>query len=159
MASPEVVIRSARIGDGAAAFDITRQSVEGLAGDFYTEQQIKGWMGTRTPEFYEALIARGRMFVAEREDGTVVAFVDTVPGEVTRMFILPEAAGQGLGSRLLALGIENASEGFSGLVKVEATLNAVRFYEKHGFVILHHALSSHDVGGATFEIVHMERRV
>src|SRR5262245_17535250 len=114
-------------------------------------------MGTRNAEFYENLIANGRMYVAERSDGLLVAFVDTVPGEVTRLFILPEAAGQGLGTRLLALGIEKASENFDGPVKVEATLNAVDFYTKHGFVEVHRALSSHDIGGAMIEIVHMER--
>lgn len=156
MPALDVTIRPASAGDGAAVFEITRESVAGLAGEFYTKQQIEGWMGTRDTAFYEALIARGRMFVAERSDGAVVAFVDTVPGELTRLFILPEAAGQGLGTRLLALGVEKASVGFSGPVRVEATLNAVRFYEKHGFKPLHHALSSHDIGGAMIEIVHME---
>ncbi|MCU9849971.1 GNAT family N-acetyltransferase [Defluviimonas sp. WL0024] len=156
MASLNLVIRPARAGDGASVFEITRDSVAGLAGDFYSEQQIINWMGERTPEFYENLISHGRMFVAVREDGRAVGFVDTVPGEVTRMFILPEAAGQGLGSHLLALGIAKASEGFSGPITVEATLNAVRFYEKHGFVALHRSISSHAVGGATFEIMHME---
>ena len=156
MASLNLMIRPARAGDGASVFQITRDSIAGLAGDYYSERQIRNWMGARTPEFYENLISRGRMFVAVREDGKAVGFVDTVPGEVTRMFILPEAAGHGLGSDLLALGLAKASEEFSGPIKVEATLNAVRFYEKHGFVALHRSLSSHAVGGATFEIVHME---
>ena len=152
------VIRPARLGDGAAVFEITKRSVEGLARGSYPDDVIDDWMGARSPEFYEKLITRSRMFVAERSDGTVVALVDTVPGEVTRLFILPEAAGKGLGKRLLALGIEKASENFDGPVRVEATLNAVDFYKKHGFVTVHRALSSHDVGGAVFEIVHMERR-
>ncbi len=127
MASLDLVIRPALAGDGVSAFEITRNSVAGLAGSHHSEQQLKSWMGARNPEFYEELISRGRMFVAVRGDGKVVGFVDTVPGEVTRMFILPEAAGQGLGSRLLALGIAGASDGFSGPIRLEATLNAVRF--------------------------------
>ena len=87
----------------------------------------------------------------------MVAFVDTVPGEVTRLFILPEASGQGLGTRLLELGIAKASEGHSGSIVVESTLNAEAFYRKHGFVTTGRGFSGHDIGGAEVEIVHMER--
>ena len=68
---------------------------------------IKNWMGERTPAYYEELMLHGRMFIAE-PDGAVVGFVDSEPGELTRLFILPSAAGQGVGKRLLAIGIEQA---------------------------------------------------
>src|SRR4051812_9903261 len=88
----DLVMRPARPGDGAAVFDITWQSVRGLATGHYSAEQIAGWMGERTPAFYEELIANGNMTVAERE-GRIVGFVDSEPGEVTRLFILAEVSG------------------------------------------------------------------
>jgi GNAT superfamily N-acetyltransferase len=66
------------------------------------------------------------MVVAE-QDGVVVGFVDSEPGELTRLFIVPSAVGQGLGKRLLEIGIQQARVGYQGAIRVEATLNAISF--------------------------------
>jgi GNAT superfamily N-acetyltransferase len=154
MGHDDLVLRAARAGDGQAVFDVTRRSVAGLSANHYSAEQISGWMGERTPAFYEDLIAKGRMVVVERE-ATIVAFVDAVPGEVTRLFILPDAAGMGLGSRLLKIGIEKARLGHEGPVKLEATLNAEGFYRRHGFKASGRGRFSHRLGGEFIEIVHM----
>lgn len=150
-----ITFRPARAGDGQATFDVTWRSVAGLATGHYSPDQIAGWMGRRTPEFYEGLIAEGRMVVAER-DGTVVAFVDAEPGEVTRLFVLPGEAGGGLGRRLLAIGIETARRGHDGPVRLEATINAADFYRRHGFREVGRGHFSHGLGGDPIEIIHME---
>lgn len=149
------LVRRARPGDGRAVFDVTRASVAGLAKNHYSEDQIAGWMGERTPDFYEALIANGRMIVAESKDG-IVGFVDATPGEVTRLFILPCAAGCGLGARLLQIGINKARDGHSGTIRIEATLNAVSFYTRHGFKETGTGYFSHGLGGDPIAIVYME---
>ena len=102
-----ITLRPARAGDGAAVFAVTHQSIIELANGCYSAEQLRGWMGQRTPHDYERAIAKGRMVVACREE-EVVGFVDAEPGEVTRLFVLAEAAGQQLGSRLLQAGIERA---------------------------------------------------
>jgi GNAT superfamily N-acetyltransferase len=154
ISNSDLVVRAARAGDGQAVFDVTRRSIGGLAANHYSAEQISGWMGERTPAFYEDLIAKGRVVVAERE-ATIVAFVDAQPGEVTRLFILPDAAGMGLGSRLLKVGIEKARLGHEGPIKLEATLNAEGFYRRHGFTAIGRGHFSHGLGGEPIEIVHM----
>ncbi len=148
-------LRPARAGDGAAVFAVTHRSVAGLAQGHYSAEQIAGWMGRRTPEFYEELIQAGRMVVAER-DGAVVGFVDAVPGEVTRLFILPGAAGNGLGGRLLEIGVAAARDGHDGPVRLESTINAAGFYRRHGFREVGRGHFSHGLGGDPIEIIHME---
>lgn len=150
-----IVLRPARKGDGEALFDVTRRSVEALAHNHYSPKQIAGWMGERTPDYYETLIAQGQVVVAEYKD-TIMGFVDAEPGEVTRLFLLPGAAGSGLGARLLHVGIENARKGHAGPIRVESTINAEGFYRRHGFRIVKRGYFSHGVGGDPIEIVHME---
>jgi GNAT superfamily N-acetyltransferase len=129
--------------------------VKGLATAHYSDAQIAGWMGERTPDFYETLIAQGSMTVAER-NGAIVGFVDSEPGEVTRLFILPEAAGAGLGRRLLEIGIAGARRNHAGSIRVESTINAESFYRRHGFRPVGKGTFSHGLGGDPIEIVHME---
>lgn len=150
-------LRPARPGDGAAVFSVTHESVRGLARGAYSPEQIEGWMGARTPAFYEGLIAQGRMVVAERK-GVVVGFVDAEPGEVTRLFLLPQVAGAGLGRRLLEVGIAAAQAGHDGPIRLESTRNAEGFYRRHGFVTVGLGHFSHGLGGEPIEIVRMELR-
>lgn len=125
-------IRPARAGDAEDVFQVTRASVEGLARSHYSAAQIAGWMGDRTPETYRADCAAGRIKVAERAD-RLVGYVDAVPGELTRLFLLPEVAGQGVGKALFAVGLRQARQGHAGPVRLEATLNAAPFYASRGF--------------------------
>lgn len=147
--------RSARREDAETVFSITKTSIRGLAGTSYSPTQIENWMGERTAAFYEELIAAGRMMVCLR-GGVVVGFVDAMPGEVTRLFILPEVAGLGLGRRLLEIGIAQARLGHGGSIKLEATVNAVGFYRKCGFRSIRQGYFSHGRGGDPIAIVHME---
>jgi GNAT superfamily N-acetyltransferase len=89
-------------------------------------------------------------------DGAVVGFFDAEPGELTRLFLMPEVAGIGLGRRLLEIGFERARPPRGGSIEVEATINAEAFYRKHGFVSRARGHFSHGLGGEPIEIVHME---
>lgn len=125
-------IRPATAADAQAVFAVTRDSVAGLATTHYTPEQIAGWMGDRTPATYQEGCESGRIRVAELE-GHVVGFVDAVPGEITRLFLLPDVARQGLGRALMEVGLEMARAGGIERLRIEATLNAVPFYAKFGF--------------------------
>lgn len=147
--------RAARRDDAATVFNITQASIRGLAGATYSRAQLENWMGERTPAFYEELIARGRMTICLR-NGVAVGFVDADPGEVTRLFVLPETAGSGIGRRLLEIGIAQARLGHNGPIRLEATINAEGFYRKCGFRSIGRGYFSHGLGGEPIEIVHME---
>lgn len=150
-----VSFRAARPDDAETVFNITRASIAGLAQGRYSPAQIENWMGERTPRFYEDLIAKGRMTVCLR-NGIVVGFVDAEPGEVTRLFVLPEAAGSGLGQRLLDIGVAQARRDHRGPIRLEATINAEAFYQRYGFRSTGRGQFSHGLGGEPIEIVHME---
>ncbi len=141
-------LRPARLGEGQALYDITAAAISGLAAGHYSEAQIAGWMAGRDAAQYEAVIARGFVIIEDHAQG----FVEAAPGEILRLFVRPEAAGQGLGARLLQAGLALAGH---GEIRLNATLNAAPFYEKHGFEALEHALYTHPGGSAPVEIVRM----
>jgi predicted N-acetyltransferase YhbS len=147
-----IKVRAARPGEGQVLYDVTQAAITGLAAGHYAPAQIEHWMGGRDAAHYEQVIAGGAVRVAEG-DGQVLGFVDTAPGVLLRLFVRPEVAGQGLGRRLLALGVEAALE--NGAVRLEATLNAAPFYARHGFVALERAVYQHELGGLPVEVVKM----
>ncbi|MCY1125674.1 GNAT family N-acetyltransferase [Frigidibacter sp. RF13] len=150
----DIHLRPARPGDGALMLEVARASVEGLTGSHYDAEQIAAWTRDRTPAYYEPDIATGRTIIAEKA-GRAVGFVSSVPGELTRLFITPEVAGQGLGARLVRFGIALACAETSRPVILQATLNARRFYERNGFVYQSDGAYAHGTGGMPVRIVNM----
>ncbi len=121
-----IVLRPARPGEGQSLYDVTARSIRELGKRHYSGDQLAGWMGERTADYYEDMIAKNSPFIAEA-NGEIIGFVDAEPGEVTRLFLLPKAAGLGVGKRLLQLGADIASKGHSGAIRLESTLNAQAF--------------------------------
>ncbi len=148
-------LRPGRVSDLTAIFDITRDSFATLARGHYSQAQMDAWMDGCSPETYRDGVEAGHIQVAELR-GKVVGYVESRPGELTRLFVLPEAAGRGIGTRLLRLGVRLARRGHLGPVVLESLLNAVSFYEQRGFVATGTGFSSQ--GGAEsppIEVLHM----
>ena len=131
--SGDLNIRTAVAPDAEAFQRLHTDSVRTLCSDRYTPEQIEGWLRNRSPEGYLEGIERGEMFIAEI-DGKAVGFGHAAPGRIWGVFVDPHFAGQGIGSKLLLRGVERASKAKSCSVELQATLNAVGFYQKFGFV-------------------------
>ncbi len=151
-----VEIRPARPGEGQALYDVTAAAIAARAPGFYSPAQVAAWMDGRDAAHYEQVIAEGAVRVAVR-DGEVVGFVDSAPGVLLRLFVRPDIAGQGLGRRLLELGVQAAM--LDGQVRLEATLHATAFYTRFGFVETGRVVFQHPLGGLPVEVVSMVLRV
>jgi ribosomal protein S18 acetylase RimI-like enzyme len=93
------------------------------------------------------------MFVAEA-DAKVVGFGQSKPSEVLAVFVDPGATGRGIGSLLLGRALSDAGAG-KGFVRVESTINAVGFYESHGFHVVGRGSQRHN--DVDVPVVIMER--
>ena len=128
------MLRAANDADAFAMCALHLAAVRVLCAPHYSPQIIGGWLRGRVPEGYLPGIRSGSMFVAEVH-AKVVGFGQSKPGEVLAVFVEPRFAGHGIGSELLVRALRDAGAD-KGAVRVESTVNAVGFYERHGFRVV-----------------------
>ena len=143
----EIEVRVATPEDAEAIHLLHTRSVRALCVGDYSTDQIERWIEGRTPEGYLPAIEEGTMIVAT-VGSQVVGFGHGEPGRVRAVFVDPDAAGRGVGSRLLREALRLAGR---GPVLLESTLNAVAFYARHGF----REIERRSVGRVPLEVVVM----
>lgn len=150
----QIDIRRAGLDDRDTVFGLHVDSVTALCSSHYAKAQIDGWFVARSPDNYTRAIEGGALWIAEI-DGEPVGFTEFFPGLISMLFVRGASAGQGIGLRLLNFAQSRAQQG-GAVVKLEATLNAQAFYEKHGFIKVG---DSHlrRASGVQLETVLMER--
>jgi GNAT superfamily N-acetyltransferase len=131
-AEADLMIRPATPVDAEAMFALHRRSVLSLCREAYGPRQLEAWFVGRSPAIYAPALAAGQLHVACRGDA-ILGFVGAEPGEVTLLFVDPAAAGSGIGKALFEFGLEAARAGHAGPLRVVATRNSQRFYERYGF--------------------------
>ena len=135
----DVTIRAYEPRDAADLADVFFRSVRQVAVSEYTDAQVKAWAPEpRTAEWAHEEASDGRLvLVAANEEGRAVAYIDLESnGHINRVFCAPEAAGQGIASRLYDA-VESAAreQGIRHLF-TEASELAKRLFERKGFVVL-----------------------
>ena len=95
----------------------------------------------------QALCGVEHLIVAQDESGTPIGFMSVQENRL----LDPEARGQGLGARLLCLGMEQYSE----LTVNEQNLAAAGFYRHMGFAV--YRRSELDEQGGPYPILYMRR--
>ena len=123
----------ATINEAEEVFLIHNKSVTSLCRTSYPKEIIDNWFKDRTSEYYYDSLKNEKILFAVVED-TKVGFIETAPGEIINLFVLPEFAGKGIGKKLLNLGLKVALNNSSKTVKIDATLNSVEFYRSAGFI-------------------------
>lgn len=127
-----IQIRPATDDDRPGIAAVHVASIRGLAQRHYTEEQIDAWCAGKEPSLY--IVDDRQLFVAVDGD-EVLGFSELrAPlSEVRRVYVSPKIARKGIGMQLL-MAVEEAARDH-GLTRLQlgASLNAVAFYEKHGY--------------------------
>lgn len=139
----DVAIRDARPDDAPRIRDIHLAAIEELGPQAYDPEQVTAWAHDRDPTNYP-INTTETVFVVATTDEDVVGFgwLTTTPGEyldaavdgeITAIYVHPDFAREGVGSRIYAA-LETAAidRGLDSL-GAWATLNAIPFYRKQGF--------------------------
>ena len=135
----EVTVRVYDPRDAADLADVFFRSVRQVALSDYTAAQVKAWAPEpRTAEWAHTEASDGRLvLVAVNEGDRPVAYIDLEPnGHINRLFCAPEAAGQGIASRLYdAVEAAAREQGITSLF-TEASELARRLFEHKGFAVV-----------------------
>ena len=128
------IIRKATLDDAAALCALHKASVRSLCAGVYSADQIEAWLASRAADLYRnaMTVEEQTKFVAQR-DGRTVGFA-SIKGDTLKGLYVDPTHGRGAGRILLRTAEDHArSEGIA-VLSLQATLNAVPFYERHGFV-------------------------
>lgn len=155
MGAEELFIRGARVSDAGDMHELHARAVDAFCRGHYSDDQVRVLLIGRTAEGYLPAIEHDEMFVME-SDGRMVGFGHATQGEVQAVFVDPGWAGRGVGSALLEHALRLAERGHEGPIQLKSTLNAVGFYEAHGFVEV--GATELDKHGMALPFVLMERR-
>ena len=142
-------IRAAALGDRAAIWKLHTASIRQLCAKHYAADQVERWAGFLTPEHYTAVITdpRRQVVVAEMA-GKIVGFGQFHPdaAEVEAVYVDPEHAGVGVGSALMRHFEDRARQSSLPSLRLTATLNAVPFYRRQGFLVTGQGEHQHPSG-------------
>lgn len=152
-------IRRGRERDTASICRVHRASITALCSRHYTPEQIEAWAGPKKPEDYEKPIRELIVLVAERGNDVIgLSILNPEAGEIHALYIHPEHIRRGVGSALLRETEAEARSGGLSRLSLNATLNAVTFYEARGFASLGEATNTLRVG-VDLPCVRMEKRL
>jgi putative acetyltransferase len=132
-------IRDAVEADVEAIARVRRDSVLHFGPAVYPPEVVMEWAeSARSPgAFLDAMLEGERFFVAVDETGDVVGFSGYVVRDGkhrTGVYIDGVVAAHGIGRALIDRAIAEAAHNGAEEIHIDASLNAVRFYERRGFV-------------------------
>ncbi|QDG55159.1 GNAT family N-acetyltransferase [Pseudomonas sp. NIBRBAC000502773] len=151
----KLLIRPAIQDDAESLFRVHKHSVEHLCKADYGTEQIAMWLDGRSPDTYREAIAAGNLWLAYTD--TVQGFVEVDGHEVSKLFIRGDAAGQGVGARLLTKALQLIEAAGHRCAYLEATLTAEKFYAAFGFRKIGEGTFSRGNSAISIEIIKMER--
>jgi putative acetyltransferase len=128
-------IRPYQSGDAEGLADLYVRSVRHFGPRAYSQEQVEAWASTISAEKIAARASDGRiMLVAADEQRGPLAFGDLEPnGHLDFLYCAPEAAGQGLSSKLYAALEEHARSLSLRSIFVGASELARPLFERNGF--------------------------
>ena len=128
-------IRKARREDCHSIRSVHAAAVGAISTTLYTREEIEAWAVPRSAESYEELIGSREFLVAEWGD-VVVGFgvLNAESSEVEAVYVSPNVKRHGIGLEMLRQLETRASVLGLEVLRLNASLNAVPFYEKAGYV-------------------------
>jgi len=130
-----LTIRRSRKEDCQSIGNVHTAAVAGIRTSLYTPEELKAWAVPKQRESYEESIRSNEFFVAE-ENGIIIGFgvLNQESAVVEALYVNPTAPRRGIGHELLRTLEERARALGLKALRLDASLNAVPFYQRAGYV-------------------------
>jgi putative acetyltransferase len=142
MMTAEFEIAAALPEDAASLLKLQTRAVQAIKHGVYDSTIIEEWAGSLTTHHLEALTDRLRtgseeaLKVITAKEG-LAGFGSIVPAtsRLRTLYVDPAHSGRGIGTAILTGLIAKAERHGLTHLSLESSLNAVKFYQQHGFAI------------------------
>lgn len=130
-----LIIRRAKLEDCPNIADVHSAAVKGISSGDYDPGELKAWAVPKDQGSYEDSVRNKEFFVAEDGD-RILGFGVLSPtrAEIEAVYVDPNAGRRGVGLEIMARLEESARNLGLRSLTLNASLNAVPFYERAGFV-------------------------
>ena len=138
MRAPAIIVRAAGPDDAASIAAIHEAAVNGeRGGGDYDDPQIDAWAHSRPlPELRERIGSRLFFMANCASEPVGYAQLDVGAGVMRSLYVVPGHQRRGVGGRLARAALTAARDAGLARVELDASLNAVPFYEALGFARL-----------------------
>ncbi len=127
-------IRPATLADAEALCALHKAAVRTLCVGAYTADEIEAWLRERElAGFRHAMTEGGETMLVAEGDGGVAGFASIKATMLFGLYVDP-ASGRGAGLPLLQAAEDEVRRRGAAVLSLQATLNAVPFYRKHGYM-------------------------
>ena len=129
-------IRKASKADRKNISNLHIASIKKLCRNHYTHEQLNAWTSVLTPSVYDQALKEKVVLVAydSQQDLLGLGILDIENSEISAIYINPDAAGKGIGTKLLNELEMTAKKSKFFRITVHSTLNAKSFYMNHGYI-------------------------
>lgn len=127
-------IRRARAADARGAARCHTRAIRVLGRSHYTARETASWARGLDESFYILALRKTDLFeVAEGADGTIAGIAAARGNETWLLYTDPDWTGRGIGSALLKRMEDDIRARGHATLRVESSLAAQSFYERHGY--------------------------
>ena len=142
-----IELRPAHTGELALLWALRTRAVAAACAGHYSAAVLTAWLAAPAPASLQRLLAQGGGLVAE-EAGQVLGYavLDADASEVDAVFVEPAQHGRGIGALLLGAVEDAARAAGRERLFLSASLNAVPFYRRKGFVAVREEMYPHRSG-------------
>ncbi|MCL1093383.1 GNAT family N-acetyltransferase [Shewanella kaireitica] len=153
------MIRKATTADVSRVWQIRTQAILRSCSSHYSHEIVASWSSAPMPNgFADLLVHHGALVFEVQNELLAFGFVDIQQSRLEALFVTPDCAGRGYGKLIARELLLVAKRAGVKQLTLSSSLNAVKFYQRLGFVAKEEILWVHPLGFEITSVV-MEKQL